>query len=104
MSALSFDADVIADENSLTANAVPAILDRNWQTTAAVALSVGTGGLAGGVMLAAFPAQTLAVGSAIGGLAYAGHRKHEGLPINPWQKSADQSTVDTTVTPAADPA
>ena len=38
----------------------PAILDRNWQTTAAVALSVGTGGLAGGVMLAAFPAQTLA--------------------------------------------
>ena len=54
------------------------ILDRNWQTTTAIGLSVATGGITGGLMLAAFPAQTLAAGTAIGGLAVAGHRRHNG--------------------------
>ena len=54
------------------------VLDRNWQTTTAIGLSVATGGITGGLMLAAFPAQTLVAGTAIGGLAVAGHRRHNG--------------------------
>ena len=68
--------DYVADDGAT--NAVPDILDRNWQTTAAVGLGVATGGVTGALMLTAFPAQTLALGGTIGGLAVAGHRRSEG--------------------------
>lgn len=72
----SHDANLVPDE---TAGAqVPAILDKNWQTTAAVTLGVATGGVTGALMLGVFPAQTLALGGTIGGLALAGHRRSEG--------------------------
>ena len=69
-------------------HATPAILDRNWQTTAAVGLTVATGGVAGVVMLTALPAQTLAMTGGIAALAYAGDRAHKGLPINPFDKAS----------------
>ena len=61
-----------------TKNATPDILDRNWQTSAAIGLGVATGGVTGALMLTAFPAQTLALGGTIGGLAVAGQRRSEG--------------------------
>ena len=61
-----------------TESNIPNVLDRNWQTTAAATLAVATGGVTGAIMLSAFPAQTLATGSAIGGLALAGQRRAEG--------------------------
>ncbi len=56
----------------------PAILDKNWQTTAAVTIGVATGGVTGALMLSVFPAQTLAVGGTIGALAVAGDRRSKG--------------------------
>ena len=61
-----------------TKQATPDLLDRNWQTTAAVGLGVATGGVTGALMLTAFPAQTLALGGTITGLAVAGQRRSEG--------------------------
>lgn len=102
MSAFSqFDA---IDSDS-TANAVPAILDKNWQTTAAVSLGVATGGVTGALMLTAFPAQTLAAGSLIGGLAVAGHRRANdqdpmfGL-LKRFEKSEDTESSETPVAEA----
>ena len=65
-------------------NAIPGLLDKNWQTTAAVAVACGTGGITGGLMLAAFPAQTLAASATIGGLFYTGHRREQGLAPMPF--------------------
>jgi hypothetical protein len=65
-------------EHAATSNAIPDVLDRNWQTTAAIGLGVATGGVTGALMLSAFPAQTLAAGSLIGGLAVAGNRRANG--------------------------
>ena len=70
----SFDS-ISADEAT---NATPDILDRNWQTTTALGLSVATGGVTGALMLSAFPAQTLIAGGTIGGLAVAGQRRANG--------------------------
>ena len=64
--------------SSATSSAIPDILDRNWQTTAAIGLGVATGGVTGALMLTAFPAQTLAAGSLVGGLAVAGNRRANG--------------------------
>lgn len=66
------------DYTVATESFIPDILDRNWQTTAAATLAVATGGVTGAIMISAFPAQTLATGSAIGGLALAGQRRAEG--------------------------
>ena len=77
--------------DSTTANQL-AILDRNWQTTAAVAAGVATGGVTTAVMLAAFPAQTLAAGATIGGLAYTGHRRHKGLDPLPFMGKKDDKS------------
>ena len=63
-----------------------ALLDTNWQTTAAVGLTVATGGVTGAIMLAAFPAQTLAAAGGIGALAYAGQRRADGKPAFPFLK------------------
>ena len=78
--------------------AIPAILDRNWQTTAAVATAVATGGVGGALLLAAFPAQTITAGATIGGLAYAGQRRHEGkspLPFLNDEDKADDTAAKT---------
>ena len=74
------------------------LLSRNWQTTTCVALTVGTGGLATGVMLGAFPVQTITTGLAIGGLGYVGHRRHTGQPLNPWHNDTTPVSVDATTT------
>ena len=79
-------AGVCVDE---TANAIPDYLDRNWQTTTAIGLGVATGGIGAAMMLAALPAQTLAASATIGGLAYAGHRRHQGLEPIPFIKKKD---------------
>ena len=54
------------------------LVSTNWQTTAAVGLTVASGGVLGALSLAAFPAQTLAAGTGIGVLAYAGKRRADG--------------------------
>ena len=74
--------DDIASIDDTSANAMP-LLDTNWQTTAAVGLSVASGGVAGAIMLTAFPAQTLITGATIGGLAYSGKRRANGLNALP---------------------
>ncbi len=61
-----------------TTNALPDILDRNWQTTAAIGLGVATGGVTGALMLTVFPAQTLVTGATIGTLAVTGQRRADG--------------------------
>jgi len=72
-----FGTTPLAAGSSSTAQA-PAILDKNWQTTAAVAVAVGTGGVTGALMLTAFPAQTLAAAGTVAGLGIAGHRRSNG--------------------------
>lgn len=77
------------------------LLDRNVATTAAVGLTCLSGGFAGGVMLAAFPAQSLTAVAAIGTLAYVGDRQHKGLPINPFEKDAETKSDTKATAPAA---
>ena len=73
------------------------LLSTNWQTTAAVGLTVATGGVTGALMLAAFPAQTLTTGAAIGGLAYAGKRRADGKSAFPFmdKKSDEKATTSS---------
>ena len=59
------------------------LLNANWQTTAAVGLTVASGGVAGAIMLSALPLQTLATGAGIGVLAYTGKRRSDGLTALP---------------------
>jgi len=66
------------------------LLSTNWQTTAAVGLTVATGGVVGAVALAAFPAQTLATAAGIGTLAYAGKRRADGKTPFPFMDKADK--------------
>ena len=68
------------------------ILDRNWQTTAAVGLGCATAGVGTVVTLAVMPATTLGSAAAIGALAYAGHRRHNGLSPLPSLKKKDEKT------------
>ena len=67
-------------------SSVGELVNTNWQTTAAVGLTVATGGVLGAISLAAFPAQTLAAGTSIGVLAYAGNRRANGEPALPFLK------------------
>ncbi len=97
---LSVDDVAFVDETS--SNAMP-LLDTNWQTTAAVGLSVASGGVAGAIMLTAFPAQTLITGAAIGGLAVTGKRRADGLSAIPdfpflTRKDASTETVEPVAT------
>ncbi len=87
-------------ESGVTAD----LLTKNWQTTAAVGLTVASGGAAGMIMLAAFPAQTLAAGAAISGLAYAGHRKANGEELLPFLKKSETVAQDAVTTVAQDAA
>lgn len=67
-------------------SSVGELVNTNWQTTAAVGLTVATGGVLGAISLAAFPAQTLAAGTSIGVLAYAGNRRANGETALPFLK------------------
>ena len=85
--------DDIATEDTSSSNAMP-ILDTNWQTTAAVGLSVATAGVGGVVMLSVLPAQTIAASVGIAGLAYAGKRRADGKdPIPFLKKDQDKAEV-----------
>lgn len=68
------------------------LLDTNWQTTAAVGLTVATAGVGGVVMLSVLPAQTLTAAAAVGALAYTGKRRADGKTAIPFtdQKKADK--------------
>ncbi len=75
------------------------ILDVNWQTTAAVGLTVASGGVLGALSLAAFPAQTIALAGGIGTLAYTGKRRADGQSAFPFmdkQSTEDKSSKKTT--------
>jgi len=76
-----------------TSNAMP-ILDTNWQTTAAVGLSVATAGVGGVVMLSVLPAQTIAASAGVGLLAYAGKRRAEGKDALPFINKKTDDTQD----------
>ena len=79
------------------------ILDRNWQTTAAIGLGCATAGVGTVVMLATVPSITLGSAAAIGTLAYAGNRRHQGLSPLPTfgKKDEDKSSAsDTKAAPA----
>ena len=82
--------DLIADE-SAGSNSIE-ILDVNWQTTAAVGLTVASGGVLGALSLAAFPAQTIALAGGIGTLAYTGKRRADGKAAFPFM---DKQSTDT---------
>ena len=73
------------------------ILDRNWQTTAAIGLGCATAGVGTVVMLAVTPGVTLGSAAAIGTLAYAGHRRHNGQSPLPTfgKKGEDKKSSDT---------
>ena len=96
------DYDITNTVEQNTTNAKPVLLDQNWQMTAAIGAATATGGIAGAIMLAAFPAQTLAAAATIGGLAYTGHRRSEGLDPLPFGNKSDdaKSDVDEKVTPS----
>ena len=72
------------------------LLSTNWQTTAAVGLTVATGGVTGAIMLAAFPAQTIGAAASVGALAYAGKRRADGKSAFPFmdKKSEDADSED----------
>ncbi len=78
------------------------LLNTNWQTTAAVGLTVASGGVAGAIMLSAMPLQTLATGAGIGVLAYSGKRRADGLTALPdipfFSKKDDSQTAEVPVT------
>ena len=90
------DQDLVEIELS----ALPSVLDKNWQTTAAATVAVATGGLGAGLLLAAFPAQTAAATATVGGLAYAGHRREQGLDPVPFMdklfKKGDKQEPEVT--------
>ena len=79
------------------------LLTSNWQTTAAVGLTVASGGVAGAIMLAAFPAQTIAAAAGVGTLAYAGKRRADGKSAFPFmdKKSDETESKEEVAAPAA---
>ena len=88
---ISFDDLAPADATCATQGMQ--LLDTNWQTTAAVGLTVATGGVTGALMLAAFPAQTIAATGGIATLAYAGKRRADGKAAFPFMdKDSDKKS------------
>ena len=71
------------------------ILNTNWQMTAAVGLTVASGGVLGALSLAAFPAQTIATVTGIGTLAYAGKRRADGKAAFPFMDKKSDETEST---------
>ena len=97
--ATSVSFDDITVQSASSGQEISSLLDTNWQTTAAIGLTVATGGVTGAIMLAAFPAQTIAAGAAIGGLAYAGKRRADGKSALPFvdRKPAKAATSEEPV-------
>ena len=99
-----FSEEVLMDNSSSDGlDSLNELLNTNWQTTAAVGLTVASGGVLGALSLAAFPAQTLAAGTGIGVLAYAGKRRADGkspLPFLDKKSDETESKVEDTPTPA----
>lgn len=85
---------------SADANAMD-LLDTNWQTTAAVGLTVATAGVGGVVMLSVLPAQTIGAAAGVAALAYAGKRRADGLPAMPFGNKEDDKKAETAAAPAA---
>jgi len=73
-------------------SSVGELVNTNWQTTAAVGMTVASGGVLGALALAAFPAQTLAAGTSIGVLAYAGNRRANGESPLPFFDKKDEKS------------
>ena len=90
----------IASIESTDGYSAAELMSTNWQTTAAVGLTVASGGVLGAISLAAFPAQTLGAATAITGLAVAGKRRADGKSPLPWVKDDESSDSK----PAAKPA
>ena len=98
-----FTEEVLMDPSNDDYGTFDDLLNTNWQTTAAVGLTVASGGVLGALSLAAFPAQTIAAGTGIGVLAYAGKRRADGkspLPFMDKQSDETESKVEDTPTPA----
>ena len=90
-----FSADVLMDNSDTDGmDSLNELLNTNWQTTAAVGLTVASGGVLGAISLAAFPAQTLAASTGISVLAYAGKRRADGKAAFPFmdKKSEDKKS------------
>lgn len=90
-----FTADVIDDVVLDDVTDGIELLDVNWQTTAAVGLTVASGGVLGAISLAAFPAQTLAVAGGISALAYTGKRRADGKDAVPFLKKDAKAKSDS---------
>lgn len=90
-----FSEEVLMDNTQLDGkDPLGELLNTNWQTTAAVGLTVASGGVLGAISLAAFPAQTLAASTGIGVLAYAGKRRAEGKDALPFLTKKDQDKAE----------
>ena len=89
-----FSAEALAD-NSYAEVFDNDILSTNWQMTAAVGLTVASGGVLGALSLAAFPAQTIATVTGIGTLAYAGKRRADGKAAFPFMDKKSDETEST---------
>ena len=89
MATLLDTSNFIVDESSNTGLTPSDLMNTNWQTTAAVGLTVATGGVTGALMLTAFPAQTLAAAGGISALAYAGKRRADGKSAFPFTDKSD---------------
>ena len=97
-----FSDEVLADSsNADGADVLNDLLTTNWQTTAAVGLTVASGGVLGAISLAAFPAQTLAATGGIGVLAYAGKRRADGKPAFPFGEKKDDAKQEAAPAAAA---
>ena len=102
-----FSEEVLMDNSDTDGmDSLNELLNTNWQTTAAIGLTVASGGVLGAISLAAFPAQTLAASTGIGVLAYAGKRRADGKDALPFmsKKSDDKKSEDKAevTEPAAD--
>ena len=98
-----FSEEVLMDNSSSDGlDSLNELLNTNWQTTAAVGLTVASGGVLGALSLVAFPAQTIAAGTGIGVLAYAGKRRADGKsPLPFMDKQSDETESKVEEAPAA---
>ena len=92
LSTVSFDSVTTVEEVESAMD----LLTKNTMTTAGVMVAAGTGVAGAAVLTAALPAQIATAAVLSGGLIYAGDRQSKGLSINPFDKGADATTVDTT--------
>ena len=101
---MRINASDITDLQDVDANLNSELITTTWQTTAAVGLTVASGGVAGAIMLAAFPAQTIAATAGVGALAYAGKRRADGKSAFPFMDKKSDETESKKDEKAAEPA